>query len=142
MSAYEWTFFIGAILLGLVLTWQIPSIWHGRGEDLLPYEKPVDWRWDQPTWRGVIRCRVLAGPWLLTGAAIWLSENADLGSADQILDIVGHVVAPFMLVLPLAITLLNRPKSLVPKRWRDERGALAEWFRPQPRQRNRRVTPG
>lgn len=134
MSFHAWVVFVGALALALLGIWQMPSIWHGRGEDLLPYRKPSDWRYDQPLWRGFIRFRALSGPWFLAAAAIWLSEKADLGEpADRVLDIVAHVLAPLWLLLPLTITLFNRPRRLVPERWRHERGALAEWFGPPPR---------
>lgn len=118
-------------LLVVVATLQLPKIWRGTSSALDPV--PSWWLWGRALWFGLRRMIPLAVAlgWVVMGL-LWFPSAGKAPEAltDQELAIAAAAMGLFFMIgaLMTSVVLFNRPRTLVPPRWRAEPGALREWF--------------
>jgi hypothetical protein len=120
-------FLILALVRG-VKTWSLP-------ESRRRQSPPAWWFWGSRLWRGWIRSMPFGvfggGLWFAAGigaAFLQLDQEAH-GFAVPVWYAVGFISLTFAWIATwLSIIVFNRPKALVPPRFRAEPGALIEWW--------------
>lgn len=111
------------------------------GERSLPGTPPPGWSWGGAAWRGYVRCLCAVGIVSLPGMLIaaWsfmvrsvlpasVQVSSLLGRCLAIVAMVGAAFVVLGLILACFIFFVNRPRSLVPPRYRGQRGVLLDWL--------------
>lgn len=120
---------------------ELPRLWRS-GEQAMPRW----WLWGPPLWRGwhrALAVGVVSAAFLVLAFVSGVIADSLLPAGVSRSDRLSYFI-PFLvllglfvlgLVFMLGIILVNRPKSVVPPRLRDERGAVGEWLGRRPRAR-------
>lgn len=133
MDLLEW---IAFVVLAALLALAVPAAGgHWTGEEPLweGGDAPPTWIWGDALWRGWSRsCLAFFAGLALCVVGTPLFFVLDAGRPRTVVGFVavGGLVGGMLLVA--TISLLNRPKTLVPRRLRGEPGALVELLRRRP----------
>ena len=120
--------FASLAFLAYIYVRAVPRLWDGRAgasEDELP---PSGWPLGAPSWRGGMRAVVAALPFsfllILFGWAF--NRTRPDSTAFDVLGTLGAASVFLLIGLVASITLINRPRFLVPPHLRSQRGVLQE----------------
>ena len=121
------------VLLVLAIC-RLPAYWRGN-VSIIDRVRPW-WPYGAALLRGWQRALAVGVGAFAFGvaAAVCGILNASYGSnaVERLIGVLAIVMVTLVLLM-LVVMLFNRPKFMVPPRFRDQRGALSEWFGPRRR---------
>ena len=132
--------------LCLIALWQLPKIWRSEADIQRAEATEKWWPFGEAVRYGFIRgmpVGILAGTALTVSMALVLVEESTSGGTSQAAAQaawIAFLVFVGLILVDLSVTLFNRPKFVVPPAARDERGAIALWWRGRKYRRSRRST--
>lgn len=124
---------LAGVALGVRGIWVLPRLWRNeQGWD--PDRPPATWSfgfWSLgvTSWRGLVRCNILAIAIFLFFPPGYALDNAGAdGTLAEIVIAASMAISGALAVMMVSVFLFNEPKRVVVPHLRHQHGAIAEWL--------------
>lgn len=128
-SVAYWVILAAGVVISFTLT---PRYWMKGVPHVDPDRPPRAWVWGGALWKGFVRALPIAGPQIVLFFGPALPVELELvvpgSSAWEWQGRLWILAMGIVLISELGIVLFNRPKFLIPPRFRNQPGAIEEWL--------------